>query len=217
MMSELPRERRRRRGRDIAYVPQDPATGLSPGMRVGQALREMIDVHGVGGWISRRESRKHSATPSFPDDEAFQCPVPAPAQRRSAAARRDRACARLPAAHHGDGRADDRTRRDDSGAAVGCRTRDHRESKIALVYVTHDLGVVRNLVDEVVVMYGGRIVETSPVDDLFTRPTHPYTRRLLEAVPRILPIRSSREGFPAWPSSRGTARRLSVRAEVRLS
>ena len=76
---------------------------------------------------------------------------------------------------------------------------------VSIVYVSHDLGVVRNLVDAVAVMYGGRVVETGPVDDIFRDPAHPYTRRLLEAVPRGRePTPASCAGFRAAPSSRGT-------------
>ena len=56
---------------------------------------------------------------------------------------------------------------------------------VGIVYVSHDLAVVRHLVDRVAVMYGGRLVEEAAVDDLFERPRHPYTRCLLEAVPRL--------------------------------
>ena len=59
------------------------------------------------------------------------------------------------------------------------------EQNSSIVYVSHDLGVVRNLADRVVVMYAGYIVETASVGDLFQRPTHPYTRGLLEAIPRL--------------------------------
>ena len=59
-----------------------------------------------------------------------------------------------------------------------------REMGLALVLVTHDLGVVAGLADRVVVMYAGRVVEEAPVDELFTRSGHPYTRGLLASVPR---------------------------------
>ena len=60
-----------------------------------------------------------------------------------------------------------------------------RELNMATVLITHDLGVIAGLSDRVVVMYGGRIVEEAPVDKLFTNPYHPYTRGLLESMPRI--------------------------------
>ena len=60
-----------------------------------------------------------------------------------------------------------------------------RELNMATVLITHDLGVIAGLSDRVVVMYGGRIVEEAPVDKLFNNPYHPYTRGLLESMPRI--------------------------------
>ena len=196
MMSMPPRERRRRRGREISYVPQDPATGLSPGMRIGQALREMLDVHGVGGSDPRARISQALREAQLPDDEAFQARYP---HQLSGGQQQRVAIALALICRPQIVVMDEPT----TGLDVTTQARllevvreIIRVSNIALVYVTHDLGVVRNLVDEVVVMYGGRIVETSPVDDLFTRPTHPYTRRLLEAVPRILPTAFQPRGIP---------------------
>lgn len=60
---------------------------------------------------------------------------------------------------------------------------DLRRDGLTIVLVTHDLGVVAGLCDRVVVMHGGTVVEQAPVDDLFSSPQHPYTRRLLDAMP----------------------------------
>ena len=60
------------------------------------------------------------------------------------------------------------------------------DKKIALMLITHDMGVIAEMSDDVAVMYLGRIVEYAPVADLFARPRHPYTRALLRAVPSIL-------------------------------
>ena len=60
-----------------------------------------------------------------------------------------------------------------------------RGGDAAIVYVSHDLGVVRKLADRVIVMYGGSVVEEGAADELFRHPRHPYTRRLLEAIPRV--------------------------------
>jgi len=58
-------------------------------------------------------------------------------------------------------------------------------SGMGMVFITHNLGVVASIADRVVVMYGGRIVEQASVDELFERPTHPYTEALLRSMPRV--------------------------------
>jgi oligopeptide transport system ATP-binding protein len=60
-----------------------------------------------------------------------------------------------------------------------------RDRDTAIIMITHDLGVVAGLCDEVMVMYGGMVMEHAPTDDLFSQPTHPYTRGLLAAIPRL--------------------------------
>jgi oligopeptide/dipeptide ABC transporter ATP-binding protein len=67
-----------------------------------------------------------------------------------------------------------------------------RELGMAILLITHDLGVVAEVCDEVVVMYAGRIAEQGPVGEIFARPAHPYTRGLLSAIPRLEAERKSR-------------------------
>jgi oligopeptide/dipeptide ABC transporter ATP-binding protein len=57
--------------------------------------------------------------------------------------------------------------------------------RLAMIFVTHDLGIVARICDRVAVMYGGRIVEIGPVRRIFAAPAHPYTRALLDAIPRL--------------------------------
>jgi oligopeptide/dipeptide ABC transporter ATP-binding protein len=82
-----------------------------------------------------------------------------------------------------------------------------QELGMAVLLITHDLGVVAGHADRVVVMYAGRVVETAPTEHLFEQPTHPYTEGLLAAVPRIDAPRARLHAIPgqvpaatAWPS-----------------
>ncbi len=71
---------------------------------------------------------------------------------------------------------------------------------MAIIWITHDLGVIAGIADRVIVMYGGQVVEHGPVKALFANPQHPYTRALLETIPRLVGERSARlkviEGQP---------------------
>jgi peptide/nickel transport system ATP-binding protein/oligopeptide transport system ATP-binding protein len=60
-----------------------------------------------------------------------------------------------------------------------------REYNMGLILITHDLGVVADVADKIAVMYAGRIVERAPVHELYKRPAHPYTRGLLDSIPRL--------------------------------
>jgi oligopeptide transport system ATP-binding protein len=60
-----------------------------------------------------------------------------------------------------------------------------REYNMGLILITHDLGVVADVADKIAVMYAGRIVESAPVHDIYKAPAHPYTRGLLESIPRL--------------------------------
>jgi peptide/nickel transport system ATP-binding protein len=79
-----------------------------------------------------------------------------------------------------------------------------RNHAVAAVYVSHDLALAKQLVDRIMVVYGGRIVESAPCEDLFAQPAHPYTRALLAAVPDVACRRPLQPipGQPAPPGSR---------------
>jgi peptide/nickel transport system ATP-binding protein len=83
-----------------------------------------------------------------------------------------------------------------------------RDTGMAIVIITHDMGVVADVADRVCVLYGGRIVESGPVEQLFMRPSHPYSRLLLGSIPsldgpRKVPLRiidGTVPDFRDWPS-----------------
>ena len=89
---------------------------------------------------------------------------------------------------------------------------------MAIVWITHDLGVIAGIADRAMVLYGGQIVEMAPVQELFARPMHPYTRALLKTVPRLKGVRAPKleviEGQPpiirAEPSACAFRARCSV-------
>ena len=80
---------------------------------------------------------------------------------------------------------------------------------MAIIWITHDLGVIAGIADRVMVMYGGQIVEQAPVRDLFANPQHPYTRALLKTIPSLTGVREKRlqviEGQPPIMTSAPTA------------
>ena len=71
--------------------------------------------------------------------------------------------------------------------------------RFAMIFVTHNLGIVARTCDRVAVMYAGRIVETGPVRQIFTSPAHPYTRALLESIPRFGARRESLTAIAGQP------------------
>ncbi len=94
-----------------------------------------------------------------------------------------------------------------------------RKLGMAIIWITHDLGVIAGIADRVMVMYGGQIVEHAPVKELFANPQHPYTRALLQTIPRITGDRETRlkviEGQPPIISAPLAACPFRARCEYR--
>jgi oligopeptide transport system ATP-binding protein len=90
---------------------------------------------------------------------------------------------------------------------------------MAIIWITHDLGVIAGIADRVMVMYGGQVVEQAPVAELFANPQHPYTRALLQTVPKITGVREARlkviEGQPPILTAALTACPFRERCEYR--
>jgi peptide/nickel transport system ATP-binding protein len=177
---------RRLRGGTVSYVPQDPGTALNPALRLGTQLNEILEAH-VGGTEEERSKRVAEVLDevALPSDEAFLRRYPhqlsGGQQQRVAIAM---AFANRPAVIVCD---EPTTGLDVTTQARVLETlRDLcRSHRVAALYVTHDLAVVAELADHVAVMYAGRIVESGPREQVFAAPAHPYTRRLLRAVPDI--------------------------------
>jgi peptide/nickel transport system ATP-binding protein len=170
------RERQSLRGAQVAYIPQDPGTSLNPALRIGTQLREVAGEQRVA------EALEEVALPS---DPAFLRRYP---HQLSGGQQQRVAIAMAFAPRPSVIVCDEPT----TGLDVSTQSRVLetiralcRSHGVAGVYVSHDLAVVSSLADRVAVLYAGRIVEHGPRDAIFSAPRHPYTRRLLRAVPDI--------------------------------
>jgi peptide/nickel transport system ATP-binding protein len=184
----LPRlERQRLRGRLVSYVPQDPASALSPAMRIGRQLAETLTEHGFGASDAERHDRIVEVLGEvlLPNDETFLRRYP----HQLSGGQQQRVALAMAFAN--------RPRvivLDEPTTGLDVTTQAHvletvralcAMHGVAAVYVSHDLAVVATLVARVAVMYGGRLVEVGPTGTLFRLAAHPYTRRLVEAIPEL--------------------------------
>ncbi|WAP57962.1 ABC transporter ATP-binding protein [Streptomyces sp. S465] len=178
------KELRDLRGREIAMIFQEPMTSLNPVLTIGRQVGEVLRRHQGFG---RREARERAV------DLLDLVGIPAPAQRArdyphqlSGGMRQRVMIAIAIACDPAVLIADEPTTALDVTVQAGILEvlQSLRERLgTAIVLITHDLGVVADIADRVLVMYAGRGVEQAPVDELFTAPRHPYTRGLLGAVP----------------------------------
>ena len=174
------------RGKEVGFVPQDPFTSLDPLFRVGEQLVETLRAHLPLDRASARERAIRLLT---------DVGLPSPAERfehyphQLSGGMRQRVaialalCAEPPLLV-----ADECTTALDvstQAQIVSLLARLVEEHGASVLLITHDLGVVAELATEVAIMYAGRIVERAPVGRLLRAPRHPYTRALLDAVPRI--------------------------------
>jgi oligopeptide/dipeptide ABC transporter ATP-binding protein len=183
----LSEERMRKiRGNDIAMIFQDPMTSLNPVYTVGEQIAEVLRLHRR---LSRRDARAAAV------EAMREVAIPDPARRvndyphQLSGGMRQRVMIAMALAC--DPKiliADEPTTALDvtiQAQILDLLNNLRRTRELAVLLITHDLGVVAETADRVAVMYTGRIVEESPVTELFARPKHPYTEGLLRSVPKL--------------------------------
>jgi oligopeptide/dipeptide ABC transporter ATP-binding protein len=186
LLQKSPAEMRRIRGRRIATILQDPMASLDPLFNIGNQVAEPAYYHqALRGGKLRQRVRDLLAAVRIPSPEARMRNFP----HQLSGGMRQRIVGAI--AQAGGPRiiiADEPTTNLDVTIQLQYLSllRDlQRASGVALIFVTHNLGIVAKMCDKVAVMYAGRIVEMQSVRGLFYDPRHPYTRALLESIPRL--------------------------------
>ncbi|MDE1179339.1 ABC transporter ATP-binding protein [Paraburkholderia sp.] len=173
------------RGNRISMVFQEPMTSLNPVQRIGKQVEEALTIHGMG---KRGETQERAIALlgkvgiSDPRSRARQYP-----HQLSGGMRQRVMIAIALACEPSVLIADEPTTALDvtiQAQILHLIRNLQRDGGMAVVFITHDMGVVAQIADRVAVMYGGQIVETAPTETLFAAPKHPYTKALLDSIPR---------------------------------
>ncbi len=179
-------EMRSIRGAEIALVPQEPMASLSPVHTIGNQICEAIMLHQkVGKEEARAKAIEMLEMAGFPQPRQRIDSYP---HQLSGGLRQRAVIAMGLSCHPSLLIADEPTTALDVTTEAQIlrlmRSLQH-ELGMAIMFITHNLGVVAQMCEDVVVMYLGRIVEEAPVDDVFHNPKHPYTQALLRSIPRL--------------------------------
>jgi oligopeptide/dipeptide ABC transporter ATP-binding protein len=179
-------EMRHIRGKQIAMILQDPMASLNPLFTIGDQVAEPIRVHEgarrSGAWSRARDLLKAVRIPA-PEARVREFPhqMSGGMRQRIVGAIAISCSPRLLIA-------DEPTTSLDltiQAQYLNLLKDLQRQHQLALIFITHNLGIVAKMCDQVAVMYAGRLVEWGPVTRIFDAPAHPYTRALLESIPRM--------------------------------
>ena len=191
---------RKVRGAQITMVFQEPMTSLNPLHPIARQIGEILELHGMGGASERR-----ARTIALLEEVG----IPDPANRLDAyphqlsGGQRQRVMIAMALANRPDLFIADEptTALDVTVQAQILRLLKDLQAKrgMAMLFITHDLGIVRKIADDVCVMQRGKIVEAGPTEEVFRAPQHPYTQALLAAEPKGKPPVADPTGAPVLP------------------
>ncbi|MCC7364212.1 MAG: ABC transporter ATP-binding protein [Dehalococcoidia bacterium] len=180
-------EMRRIRGSQISFVTQDPMTSLNPVYSIGNQMEEPLRYH--------QGMRNHGQLHAKVVEALTQVGIPSPERRvkdyphQLSGGQRQRVVTAMAIECQPSLLiADEPTTALDVTVQIQILRllKDvQKELNLGMILVTHDLSVIARTCDKVAVMYAGRIVEEGPIDEIFARPRHPYTRSLMRAIPQI--------------------------------
>jgi microcin C transport system ATP-binding protein len=217
LLSMSEREIRGIRGNDISIIFQEPMTSLNPLHTIGAQIGEILQLHrGMRGAKARVRTLELLTQVGIPDPETRLASYP----HQLSGGQRQRVMIAMALANEPDLLiADEPTTALDVTvqAQILALLADIRQRLgMSLLFITHDLGIVRRIADTVCVMNNGKIVEQGPVEQVFTSPQHPYTRDLLAAEPKPdpapprpeAPVVMSTDDLKVWfPIKRGLLRK----------
>ncbi|HSF64675.1 MAG TPA: ABC transporter ATP-binding protein [Paracoccaceae bacterium] len=188
-----PEDLRAVRGRRVGFVFQDPMTSLNPVFTVGNQIMEPLRTHlGMTGAQAETRAAELLDLVGIPDARRRLGDYP----HQFSGGMRQRVMIAIALACDPEVLiADEPTTALDVTiqAQILELVRDLRTKLgMAIVWITHDLGVIAGIADRVMVMYGGQVVEQAPVKELFANPRHPYTRALLQTIPSLTGAREAR-------------------------
>ncbi len=172
------------RGKKITMIFQDPMTSLNPVMSVGKQIAEVIRLHSdISGAEVRREAEKMLETVGIPAERYDEFP------HQFSGGMKQRVVIAIALACNPELLlADEPTTALDvtiQAQVLELMKELNRKNNTTTILITHDLGVVAEMCDEVAIVYAGEIVEIGTLEDIFEHPTHPYTAGLFGALPKL--------------------------------
>ncbi len=217
LLTSSEREMREIRGNDISIIFQEPMTSLNPLHTIESQIGEILSIHnGISGTMARARTLELLTQVGIPDPETRLQSYP----HQLSGGQRQRVMIAMALANEPDLLiADEPTTALDvtvQAQILALLAEIRTRLGMSLLFITHDLGIVRRIADVVCVMKNGKIVEQGPVEQVFTAPKHPYTRDLLAAEPKPdpapprpdQPVVMSADNLKVWfPIKRGLLRK----------